>query len=190
MALIFSRRSSSLRFASRGRVFLRPIRSERISGLAHRRMSVPDSRMTLMFSSRFSAPPPSETILGFSSLAISAMTADSISRNFASPSCSKISLMLLPARSTITASVSTNGRPRRSAMALPVRLLPLAIKPVKKICCLILALHPFAHDRREFRILFACGFGGEPLAETFDALVYEHSLAGDYLAALRLRHLQ
>ena len=38
-----------------------------------------ESRMILMLSSRFSAPPPSETTCGFLSFAISAMTAASIS---------------------------------------------------------------------------------------------------------------
>ena len=190
MTLIFSRRSSSVRLASSGREFLRPIRSERISGLAHRRMMVPFSRMTFRFSGCVRAPPPRDTIKGFSLCAISAMTSRSILRNAASPSCSKISLIDFPARSTMTLSVSTNGRPRRSARARPVRLLPLAMNPVKYKCFFILALHSFAHNRGKFFVCLVLGFFREPFLKAFESLVDEHSFAGHYLASLGFGHLQ
>ena len=52
-------------------------------------------------------------------------------RKAPSPSSPKIAEMVLPARASISASMSRKGRPSRAATARPTLLLPVPIKPVR-----------------------------------------------------------
>ena len=82
-----------------------------------------------MFSGLSTTPPPVAMTVPARSPA-DATASDSSRRNTSSPSSAKMRATDLPARSSTSASVSTNARPSRAASARPTAVFPVPMKPM------------------------------------------------------------
>ena len=102
-----------------GRLFPLPTRAASVAGRARSHTTVPAARIARRLASLSTAPPPTLTTSGSSACPTSAIACASAARNAASPSWSKISATLAPARFSTMPSVSTTGQPSRRPTGWP-----------------------------------------------------------------------
>ena len=86
------------------------------------------------FAALSTIPPPVATTAGIRDSRTSARTVASSCRNDASPSAAKISLIIRPARLSISASVSMKGRFNSRANIRPTDVFPTPISPTSTMC--------------------------------------------------------
>src|SRR5262245_9673918 len=99
------------------------MRAQSVAASADSQATKPVRRKRSRFASGSPTPPPGG-LTAWGRRASSPRIADSLSRNPASSSPAKISLMLLSYRSSRQASASTNAQPSRSARSRPIVVFP------------------------------------------------------------------
>src|SRR5262245_25058994 len=102
-----------------------------VSGSALKQMIIPEARIAARFRGSTTTPPP-VAITVESSAHNRSRARRSRARNSGSPKRPKMSATVIPASRSISTSASTNCLPRRLARAHPTRVLPVAMKPVRK----------------------------------------------------------
>src|SRR5262249_2927652 len=121
-----------------GRSLASPTRRRISAGVARRQITGPAAKSRLRFSGPSRAPPPPPMTASPRAHA-SSIAARSRLRNAASPSDAKIAATDRPALDSISASVSTNGRPRSRASRRPTSVFPVPMNPARMMCDAIIA---------------------------------------------------
>ena len=98
------------------------------SKVARSHTEIPLARIALRVSAFMNAPPPVASTWGPLSSS-RAITRVSPARKYGSPWAAKISVMVMPAAFSISASASMNGTPSRAASLRPTEDLPAPIMP-------------------------------------------------------------